>query len=789
MAYLLKREVEDIIKKAPPGTTPEGVVAALREQGHQLEGYAAPVANKVDDPDERNLLERAVYGLADFTGVTALGKGAAAAINAPRNNKLREQSMAQTEETRSQLITQIKKSKAEGKDTLRLERALAQLNEASGQTVADFNAMDDLGVTNRDVIGSAVRTAGTIASFGSYGSAAAGAQTGARLRNVPGAVTKITQATTAVRGAIEGAKVGAKVGAKSGTIFGALQSLGLGIQDEEAGVGEVLAKTAGGAAVGGLTGGLVGGAIGAASGAIQARANFRTQLEEKIGGSNAPYVERIKIAAKETADELGTDTKAVKLIKARNAVKSSEALPIDEAIAAGDITPEQIYSDQTKKILQPDFAKGRVQDVQLKLNAAQPGLGDDFVKTIDVNNTTYDEIVNKGLTKLDEVEQGVRTVQRAGTPSAETALFKRDPKTGKIIEDIDAKKLMRATGLEDGDIAMMKSGTAKDRLAYKEMLDAADEIRNNPAAAVTKKPSAIAGKNGYKLIKAIQVEKNEAGRNIGQLVRKDLASKNVKTQPVYERWVADLAEDGVTIADDGKLVFSGSRYEDVTGAQGLIEKAHKKALQLKTSTNAVKAHNFKGQLDELVDFGNNADGVSGSASRLVKGLRHGIDAQLDSSFSVYKTANERYAKSTGALKRIESIIGKKTMQADDVVVERKVGQILQRLFSNSESTALDLTTTLDDAAAQLGLLTDDTITNQAYFARVLEDIYGAPKNSMAGRVAQGTGQTVQKYQGLRRLANAPIDTVANTALDVFDSANIEKAEALRKYVEQLLPKN
>ena len=39
MANLSKQQVVEILKNAPTGTTPEGIVAALREEGHQLEGY------------------------------------------------------------------------------------------------------------------------------------------------------------------------------------------------------------------------------------------------------------------------------------------------------------------------------------------------------------------------------------------------------------------------------------------------------------------------------------------------------------------------------------------------------------------------------------------------------------------------------------------------------------------------------------------------------------------------------------------------------------------------------
>ena len=42
MAFLSKDKVKEILAGAPEGTTPEGIVAGLRQQGHVLEGYVEP---------------------------------------------------------------------------------------------------------------------------------------------------------------------------------------------------------------------------------------------------------------------------------------------------------------------------------------------------------------------------------------------------------------------------------------------------------------------------------------------------------------------------------------------------------------------------------------------------------------------------------------------------------------------------------------------------------------------------------------------------------------------------
>lgn len=63
MAALTKQQVKDIIAKAPPGTSPAGIVAALRAEGHTLEGYpsdttaAAPAPQVSQNPNRSPLAD------------------------------------------------------------------------------------------------------------------------------------------------------------------------------------------------------------------------------------------------------------------------------------------------------------------------------------------------------------------------------------------------------------------------------------------------------------------------------------------------------------------------------------------------------------------------------------------------------------------------------------------------------------------------------------------------------------------------------------------------------------
>src|SRR6266850_6371889 len=70
MAYLSRDQVRQIIAKAPPGTSPAGIVAGLRASGHQLEGYdSGPQLMATPSPYQR-LKNRAVASLPTIGGLS-----------------------------------------------------------------------------------------------------------------------------------------------------------------------------------------------------------------------------------------------------------------------------------------------------------------------------------------------------------------------------------------------------------------------------------------------------------------------------------------------------------------------------------------------------------------------------------------------------------------------------------------------------------------------------------------------------------------------------------------------
>jgi len=82
MANITKDELIKIINKRPPGTTPEGIVAALRQQGHSLEGYPT-TTQSIATPPEQQKTPLSLTGKF-FEGLSGVLGGAKEILQAPQ---------------------------------------------------------------------------------------------------------------------------------------------------------------------------------------------------------------------------------------------------------------------------------------------------------------------------------------------------------------------------------------------------------------------------------------------------------------------------------------------------------------------------------------------------------------------------------------------------------------------------------------------------------------------------------------------------------------------------------
>ena len=169
-----------------------------------------------------------------FLGMGEFGRGIAATIRNVSGETKRTQDsiLQQQQEQTTKTIQALQEARQRG-DTQAVDNLLGELQRLSTQDHPNFQKMADLGVSNREVAGSAGMTALNIASLGGAlnlgAKAATGAATvrsaaiqGAKAGAVSGGLFGGTQAITEGEGVVQGAAKGAAFGAVTGAAIGSI---------------------------------------------------------------------------------------------------------------------------------------------------------------------------------------------------------------------------------------------------------------------------------------------------------------------------------------------------------------------------------------------------------------------------------------------------------------------------------------------------------------------------------------------------------------------------------------
>lgn len=240
MATITKAQIKEILRKAPAGTTPEGVIQALRAKGHTLEGYPnqqqeAQITQNVSTAETRKgVLEKA----GDFLGISKFGKGIGTAINNMTGGlKPLEDAQKNLIDEGNNLMTKYKEARAKGDKAgaTKLMGLMQQNNDALQVLAKQFDDIGTGGLSNKEVLGSAAMTLGNIAlaGAGSSGNAvrgSVGAAAGQGVKSVIPAVTSPLVRNAGVSAYLK--SLGANV-AKSGAVGAAFGAASGAEQDKD----------------------------------------------------------------------------------------------------------------------------------------------------------------------------------------------------------------------------------------------------------------------------------------------------------------------------------------------------------------------------------------------------------------------------------------------------------------------------------------------------------------------------------------------------------------------------
>ena len=233
----------------------------------------------------------------DVVGGRKLAEGAGLALASGDVQGGLSESQQGLSDMQSRLLKRIRERRDAGEDTSRLEGALTQSRQLSEYLSGLQDDFVESLPSNREVVGSSVRLAGTLI--------------------VPQLTKGIVGAAKSAETIGAGIKAGATGGAIAGGIEGGVQGLGEGVEK-----GGVVSKTLGGVAIGAGVGGLLGGIFGGVSGA---RASKEAREASKVIDRLTPSAEELSPKQYGEALRRGRIVPATNTTPARYVLSQNEA--------------------------------------------------------------------------------------------------------------------------------------------------------------------------------------------------------------------------------------------------------------------------------------------------------------------------------------------------------------------------------------------------------------------------------------------------------------------------------
>ncbi len=356
--------------------------------------------------------------------------------------------------------------------------------------------------------------------------------------------------------------------------------------------------------------------------------------------------------------------------------------------------------------------------------------------------------------------------------------YKIDPVLKTAVKDNTFKTTLKNTGVLPDDLALVKASKSGDYQAYKDMIRIASDDNIFQVEPVNSR----VGKTFLTRLTDIRSSQQAAGKEIDRIARESLSGKKVpQLSSAVSSFSDDLATRGVTVADDGSLNFTGSDFEDLTGVQRILNTAWRRANEL--GDDALKGHQLKRFLDTQLDYGKTAEGVSGTAENLLKGLRSSVDEAIDTADSAYNLANTQYSKAIKARDVVQRLLGRDfNIEAD--LAEARAGEVMQRVLGSSPSRALQALSDIERTAAELGYKYDDNVIAQIRFADMLEDITGAPSRSLGGQTERAIRRIITIPKQLQQVVPYA-DNLDEFLKDSLSKTPQERLNALAEYIDSL----
>lgn len=647
-------------------------------------------------------------------------------------NKQNEEIFKNQQQLMDNLLAQRKKLKTEGKDTSRIDEAIQDMQEQMSKPAIDINETNaSVNKTAKQVFGEGLGVAADILSAGSYGKAAQGAQSGKLLiagktsgkvatvlgkagigstvSPAAGALPSIIGGGTKAQAALKGAWQGAKQGLISGSVWGTAQGATRAMQENKSNT-DIASDAITGGVVGGVAGGTVGAVVGGTSGYI----NRRRELNRLLKPAMTPD---------ETINSLHDEI-----------AKHADEDAFKASIKSGDLTIDQVY--QKDGALNPELAKGRIDDIAANLDLKVPGAGEKYRTLIDPNKTTFDELISKADDVIDES----RKIPADAIQYSVTA-------EGKKVVDKKASEALKA-GIADQDIAFIKNASTEDKKIFDKAMKVAEQASKDKT--YSRQPIEQAGKVLIEQADTVEGARQKVGQELGTL-RAKLGDTPVAVTDTADIFYKDLDDAGIKVTNDG-LDFSKSKYANVPKVQKIIESVHKRIAGLGDESNVKTVDMIRQQLGTEVDLETLEGNLDKSAKRILQKVYGGLGDNIAYIDTDYAELSNEYSKLTSAMDYFQRALGK-DFEATNINSSLRAGEVGRRILGNGSSRPLAIVENIQDLARQYGYNKNIDARSQFLFANFLEDLFGTTQSqSLQQQITKGVNNAEEATGALTDVA-------------------------------------
>jgi len=352
----------------------------------------------------------------------------------------------------------------------------------------------------------------------------------------------------------------------------------------------------------------------------------------------------------------------------------------------------------------------------------------------------------------------------------------------KVVSDPVAREVIKqGVGLKSfdpGKVSLFSGASKADKKAFSQMVDIVASGLNNAKKAALHRPGSVVGDSLMQRYKFVQEANRKAGKDVG-VAAKALKGSDIDTTPSFAGFLDDLEGQGVKVVD-GELDFALSAFEDIPGAEKLLNGLWKRLKVLDKSRDGLHIHRFKKFIDNQVDIGKRGNNpIVADAERIATNLRSKVNKSLQDVSDDYANANKRFSESIGPLKEFQRISGK-NFDPESPNANEFAGKIARRMLSNVQSREplIDAIHAMDEIAVNNGAKFNTDIATQIMFVEQLEQGFGSfAKTGISGEVSKGVGQA---------LRGDKIGIAADAAGQMFNKARKVNEEAAIKALKEFV---